>query len=222
MPSSAQGIAVTNCVSSPLDGQEEDLWDFGTVRHVGVNRNTIGRASQPPLVPPIAENGNGAQHSSSPVQSNGVYDHGDRGYQASATSVATASTITLKTEQQPQHPSPQKPSPPPAALDQFAPPPPEYPNRSVNKPLPSPNKRELEATVRHGPGLLGTPTRREPSYDDEDDEEFPGDEAGEPEYESAMLDSVILPAIAAVRVVRCACETPHSLNFAADTPSEHC
>ncbi|KAH7105063.1 Pkinase-domain-containing protein [Auriculariales sp. MPI-PUGE-AT-0066] len=169
----------------PLDGLEEDLWDFGTVRHVGAGRNTIGRASQPPLVAPIAENGNG-YHNAPPPSANGVYSHGQ---QASAASVTTSSTITLKPEE--------PPAPPGRVPSQVAPP--SYANRSIDKPLPSPSKRELEATVRDRPGSLGTPTRREPSYDDEDDDdEFPHDDDNGPEIDSAMLDSVILPAIAAL------------------------
>ncbi|KZV96927.1 Pkinase-domain-containing protein [Exidia glandulosa HHB12029] len=169
----------------PLEGEEEDLWDFGTVRHVG---QTVGRSHVPHIPPPIPENGamSPVRHASPPPptppppqkQVNGVYAHGERGYQSSQSSVATSSTITLKTEQQP-----------------------AYANRSVDKPLPSPHsKRELEATVRRARDRdaereLITQTRKEPSYDDEDDEEFDG---GDPEqvYDSAMLDSVVLPAIA--------------------------
>lgn len=183
----------------PLEGEEEDLWDFGTVRHVG--RQTVGRSHVPHIPPPIPENGamSPARHDTPPpppppapvpepapvpLQSaNGVYANADRGYQRSNSSVATSSTITLKADQQP-------PAPVQAAH-------PHYANRSVDKPLPSPNKRELEATVRRvrDPEGLITQTRKEPSYEDEDDDEFDSGDA-EHEYDSAMLDSVILPAIA--------------------------
>ncbi|EJD54242.1 Pkinase-domain-containing protein [Auricularia subglabra TFB-10046 SS5] len=164
------------------EGEEEDLWDFGTVRHVGTQRNTMGRV--PHIPPPIPENGAVASphRPAPPPPTNGVYAHGERAFQASASSVATSSTITLKADQ---------PQTPQQGM---------YPNRSIDKPLPSPSKRELEATVRHAPNAgLVTQTRKEPSYDDDEGEDdYPEDDGGDPEYESAMLDSVILPAIAAL------------------------
>lgn len=163
----------------PLDGDEGDMWDFGTMR-----KETVGRSHVPHIPPPIPEAISPARHETPPPQQpppqvNGVYGHADRDYQSSATSVVTSSTITLKAEQQPHSPSHS-----------------QYANRSVDKPLPSP-KRDWEATVRRArDAQLVTQTRKEPSYEDEDEEdEFDGGEP-EHEFESAMLDSVILPAIA--------------------------
>lgn len=192
--------ALTIVFDSSADGADDDMWDFGTVRHVGVGRNTVGRASQPPPIPPIPEhgngNGNGAVHRHSPVPppppppppppANGAYGLGDRNFHVSQASVATSSTVTLKTEQH-------------GHLQQRSS---EYPNRSIDKPLPSPSRSERDSTVRQVQPQVqapGTPTKRERSYDDEEDDDFPHDEGGEPEYDSAMLDSVILPAIASVR-----------------------
>jgi len=103
-------------------------------------------------------------------------------YSGSATSLATSSTITLKGELPlvPLTPTARRPGS----------------GGVPDKPLPSPTKREIEATVRLG--QLATQTRREPSFEDDDqvgEEEYA--DAGEG-YDTAMLDSVILPSLSSL------------------------
>lgn len=166
---------------------QEDLWDFGTVRHVTGGQSTIGRAGP-------TENGLNnnltypARHEPSDSSSSSgggstVYAHGVNGHSSS-------STAKLELPPTPNHarsgPSPTSPT----AGD-------------VHKALPINPRVSSEddgtGTVRGG--------RRDPSYGSDDSEEELRAHMQRASLSSpippTMLDSVVLPAIASVRKSVC-------------------
>jgi len=162
----------------PTNGELEDLWDFGTVRHVG-RPGTIGR---PPVSgPPLTwENDDTAQHTSEPPQAS-----------RRVSTNSTASSVTVKGD---------------------------LPSLPIGRG--SVRRADYQATVRHAPPSQSTqrmetpkqspvkpPPRRQPS--DEYDDAYPElaedmqsklelEEEEDDLPDTAMLDSVILPAIASV------------------------
>lgn len=167
----------------------DDLWDFGTMRHVG-GGGTVGRVAAPPGAAPILEeeayghqpqSRNGSSHSG---ESSTPYTHSANGYSSSST------LTNLKADLPP---VPQ--SAPPHAVS--------TPN-NVNKALPTPSPAKAsryedddeEGTVRR------MAERRESSYGSDGSEELRLDleraRLASP-VPPTMLESVVLPAIASVR-----------------------
>ena len=148
------------------------MWDFGTVRHTGQTA-TMGRARAPP--PPIAENGVYSASTSSSRSSTTAVGHNGNG-------IGHAGSIRGSGESGS------------ADMDKT------LPRQSLE------GDREIQGTVRRVVAPLG---RREPSYEDDeydDEEEQPQEEQPQdPHLEEAMqptmLDSVIMPAIASVRLL---------------------
>jgi serine/threonine-protein kinase 24/25/MST4 len=158
----------------------DDLWDFGTVRHVG-KQSTIGRAGP-------TENGTSAnvltyppRHEISESGSSGdgstVYAHGVNGYSSS-------SSTKLDLPPTPNHarsgPSPTSPT-----------------AGNVHKALPiNPRASEDEGTLRGG--------RRDPSTGSEDSDDDLRADMQRASLSSpvapTMLDSVVLPAIGSVSI----------------------
>ncbi|KAF7307228.1 Protein kinase domain-containing protein [Mycena indigotica] len=77
----------------PTGGDPEDLWDFGTVRHVA----TVGRSSNPVSGPPLTWENNGTRRSDS---------SGSGGSSGSGSYISSNSSITVKGELPPLPPSP--------------------------------------------------------------------------------------------------------------------
>lgn len=171
--------------SRPANADLEDLWDFGTVRHTG-RSGTIGRAQNSIKVsgPPLTWEMNGSSREASSSSS-------------ITAKKASGSSLRSKTE------LPPLPSSPPLAS-------------ASAPPARVPSVYE-QATVRHMPS--GGPSNetqtgheRESSDEDYDDQyldTYPrGTSVQEKQHEpeddelpdTTMLDSVILPAIASVRV----------------------
>ncbi|KAF5384046.1 hypothetical protein D9757_006982 [Collybiopsis confluens] len=198
----------------PSSGDPEDLWDFGTVRHVN-DRATIGRAQNSIKVsgPPLTWENNGTHSYDSTSSSGGSSFRRDSGFSQKSAAPSHASSVTVTPG-----------------------------NKGDLPPLPSPAKKtasgsgsrysDKQATVRHAPAGVGTaePASRNNSrviqrqasedYDDdftyEDDEGYAGGYRQEDEIleeklsrthvaddefdvpDTTMLDSVILPAIASL------------------------
>ncbi|KAJ3767665.1 kinase-like domain-containing protein [Lentinula raphanica] len=206
----------------PASGDPEDLWDFGTVRHVN-DRGTVGRTQNPVQVsgPPLTWENNGTHsYNNSSSSSGGSSFRRDSSFSHKSSASSQGSSVTLTN------------------------------NKGDLPPLPASAKRtgssgstsrysDQQATVRHmppgtsaagaaaGPSAAPRPgnsrvVHREPSddYDDdftyEDEEGYAGgyrqssdileekisgmniadDELEAPD--TTMLDSVILPAIASL------------------------
>ncbi|KAJ3933022.1 MAG: kinase-like domain-containing protein [Lentinula lateritia] len=206
----------------PASGDPEDLWDFGTVRHVN-DRGTVGRSHNPVQVsgPPLTWENNGTHSYDSSSSSGGSSFRRDSSYSHKSNASSHGSSVTMTPN-----------------------------NKGDLPPLPSSAKKsgssgsgsrysDQQATVRHMPPAAGATTtaaavastprsgnsrvvHREASdeYDDdftyEDDEGYAGgyrqsdeileekisrthltdDEVEVPD--TTMLDSVILPAIASL------------------------
>lgn len=150
----------------------EDLWDFGTVRHVA----TVGRSQPNPVQvsgPPLTWENNSNTSSSSnngTSRSNHSTSSSGSGYSRAESSNRTslASSVTAKGDLPP----------------------------LPNAPPPTPKKYDQQATIRHG--VLARESSDEYDDDYEDhvvaetvpvDDELP---------DTTMLDSVVLPAIASV------------------------
>jgi serine/threonine-protein kinase 24/25/MST4 len=145
-------------------GDEDDLWDFGTVRHSA----TMGRAQGPVMAEGLA---NGSIRSRVSPRSNEAYEGPHNREESQGTS--QGSSITVKGE---------------------------IATRKPNK------DDEYEGTVRRSAPPARVPPR-EPSddYDDEYDRDYPEYSGLPPPSDddvpdSTMLDSVVLPTIASVRV----------------------
>ncbi|KIY65960.1 Pkinase-domain-containing protein [Cylindrobasidium torrendii FP15055 ss-10] len=162
---------------APAGSDPDDLWDFGTVRHVSGRPATISRAAAPPGPPLTWEN-----DGSSVKDDDSVYT---RRAASIASSDNTSSTITLT-------PAPAKGDLPP--IPQTG----------------SVRRYDQQATVRHTqlPSSGSKSSRREPSddYDNYDDQYANGDiedkmnstHLDDDMVDTAMLDSVVLPAIASL------------------------
>ncbi|KAJ3481463.1 hypothetical protein NLI96_g7647 [Meripilus lineatus] len=150
----------------------EDLWDFGTVRHVA----TVGRSQPNPVQvsgPPLTWENNSNTSSSSnngTSRSNHSTSSSGSGYSRAESSNRTslASSVTAKGDLPP----------------------------LPNAPPPTPKKYDQQATIRHG--VLARESSDEYDDDYEDhvvaetvpvDDELP---------DTTMLDSVVLPAIASL------------------------
>ncbi|TDL20899.1 Pkinase-domain-containing protein [Rickenella mellea] len=177
------------------DGADaDDLWDFGTVRHVN-RQTTIGRTNpNPPAVanPPLTweNNSNGTNTPRSSVIS----------------SSAVSSTETTSTEEIRRSPERGRSSPVSLKAERVAPPPP------TSVPAPPPERFDEQATIRHGPPSEATNTHaptREPSDEYEEYDELEPYPAMAPQHDNnrilqedladtTMLDSVVLPAIASL------------------------
>ncbi|KAJ3839780.1 kinase-like domain-containing protein [Lentinula raphanica] len=205
----------------PASGDPEDLWDFGTVRHVH-DRGTVGRTQNPVQVsgPPLTWENNGTHSYNSSSSSGGSSFRRDSSFSHKSSASSQGSSVTLTN------------------------------NKGDLPPLPASAKRtgssgstsrysDQQATVRHmppgtsaagaaaGPSAAPRPgnsrvVHREPSDDYDDDftyedeegyaggyrqssdileEKIPGMNIADDELEApdtTMLDSVILPAIASL------------------------
>lgn len=172
-------------------GDPEDLWDFGTVRHVG--RPTLGRSNNVQVSgPPLTWENNGISHTQHSSDSSSTTRRGNSSSGSSGGSRSSySSSITMKGELPPLPPSPAN------SRGQF----------------------DQQATVRHMAGLpvensssrvsshSHRTVQREPSdeYDDYDDQYMDDELRNNMERahideipDTTMLDSVILPAIASL------------------------
>lgn len=168
--------------SDELD-DPEDLWDFGTVRHVG-GGGTVGKATPaPPILEeedyPVHHVPNRSNGSSSSGEGSTIYGHNVNGHSSS-------STITHVKNDLPPVP-PQAVNPPKAG---------GTPN-NVNKALPTGpvlSRYESDGTVRRN-------HRSDGSYGSDDSEglalEMERAQISSPSL-GIMLDSVIIPAISSV------------------------
>lgn len=163
----------------------EDLWDFGTVRHVG-GSGTIGKAAaQPEIleeedypVHHVPSQTNGSSGSSNPGEGSTIYGHNMNGYSSSSTIHQVKQDLPLV--------------PPPSVPVIHGTP------SNVNKALPvnpgRPGQHGNGGTVRRN-------DRRDPSYGSEGSDElsfeFERTQLDSP-TPPTMLDSVVLPAIASV------------------------
>nr|GAT61041.1 predicted protein [Mycena chlorophos] len=77
-----------------IDGDPEDLWDFGTVRHVA----TVGRSQNPVSGPPLTWENNGTRRSDGSSGSSGSGGH--------SSYISSSSSITVKGDLPPLPPSP--------------------------------------------------------------------------------------------------------------------
>ncbi|KAF9065403.1 kinase-like domain-containing protein [Rhodocollybia butyracea] len=199
----------------PSSGDPEDLWDFGTVRHVN-DRGTIGRTQNPVQVsgPPLTWENNGT-HSYDTSSSGGSSFRRDSGYSSKSGASSHGSSITVTNNANAKGDLPALPSP----------------TKRTGSSGSGSRYSDQQATVRHMPPVVGNAVppphpansrviQREPSeeYDDDftyEDEGYAGgyresneileeklsnthldDELEVPD--TTMLDSVILPAIASL------------------------
>ncbi|KAF8167540.1 kinase-like domain-containing protein [Crassisporium funariophilum] len=179
----------------PDNGDPEDLWDFGTVRHGG-RPSTIGRSQNPARVsgPPLTwenDSGSSGPEERSPSPSRRV------------STASYSSSVTVKGEL-----PPLPPQPPSASSGRF--------QQSTVRHMPPGVAEKPKASPTTAAAPVQAPVQRQPSdefedYDDQyvdtypsaktnavqqkmqdihlDDEELP---------DTTMLDSVILPAIASL------------------------
>ncbi|KIJ53613.1 hypothetical protein M422DRAFT_25448 [Sphaerobolus stellatus SS14] len=169
-----------------LEADPEDLWDFGTVRHVA----TIGRATArtevgltyPQPVPGLQ------QSQQSPQQSYHPPPNGARSLHSSVSAISTSSSVTVRADAQVPQPQPQ-------------------PQQSSFRGSYGSSSPADQSTVRTNPW------QRDPSYDsnggpyDDEDEtvrqqlegtQLVDDDEEDELTDSSMLDSVIFPAIASL------------------------
>ncbi|TFK68253.1 Pkinase-domain-containing protein [Pluteus cervinus] len=174
----------------PTNGDPEDLWDFGTVRHAG-RPNTVGRSHNPIQVsgPPLTWENDGTNRSDGSDKS---FTRLGSGSGSTGSGGSYSSSITAKGELPPLPPS----------------------SSTAAATPPTPKKYDRQATVRHmttdapGPGVNGfrRPVQREPSDDEDnydDQYDYPADKLDDVHLDdgvpdTTMLDSVILPAIASL------------------------
>jgi hypothetical protein len=176
------------CFSEEFD-DPDDLWDFGTMRHVG-GKGTVGRVAATPVAAPILEE-EAYGHQPQPINGSSHSGGNSTPYTHHANGYSSSSTLTnLKAE---------LPPVPHSALAHVG----STPN-NVNKTLPTPTPSPAKASSYEDDeeGTVRMAERREASYGSDGSEELRLDleraRLASP-VPPTMLESVVLPAIASVR-----------------------